>query len=171
MALGDITILKQNSAMGSGSLKYNVAASATLINAGEPVKIAAVGDVVVVKGATTEPVVVTTTTATVIPQGLYIGIAATTSTNTAAAAGTVEIVPALPNTIFLGKPTVAASWDTQAEYDALVGKRVQFDLTTGSYTIIATDAAANGLVVMPLDIAKYPGRVAFAFRMSCTNLL
>jgi hypothetical protein len=59
---------------------------------------------------------------------------------------------------------------TQSEYDALVGKRVLIDLTTGSYTILATDSANNGCVVQPLDISKQPGKVAFSFRDGCNYL-
>ncbi len=70
-------------------------------------------------------------------------------------------------TTYLITPDVAATWDTQAEYDALVGKRVLIKLsavTGGTYTILASDSAANGCVIQALDIAKYPGKVAFAFR-------
>jgi len=67
-------------------------------------------------------------------------------------------------------PKVAASWDTQAEYDALVGKRVLLDLTTGSYTILAVDGATSGCVISPLDTSKYPGKVAFEFRAGVSVL-
>ena len=59
---------------------------------------------------------------------------------------------------------------TQSEYDALVGARVLLDLTAGVYTILATDGANNGCVVMPLDISKYPNKVAFTFRAGCNYL-
>jgi hypothetical protein len=71
---------------------------------------------------------------------------------------------------YLIKPKVTTTWDTQAEYNDLVGKRVVLDLTTGSYTILATDSANNGCVIMPLDIAKYPGMVAFAFRGAVSDV-
>ncbi len=64
----------------------------------------------------------------------------------------------------------AAAWDTQAEYDALVGKRLLIDLTSGAYTLLATDSANNGLIVMPLNIAKYPGKVAVAFRQALSDV-
>ena len=59
---------------------------------------------------------------------------------------------------------------TVALKDALVGDRVLIDLTTGSYTILATDGATNGCVIMPLDISKYPGKVRFAFRNGVSYL-
>jgi hypothetical protein len=59
---------------------------------------------------------------------------------------------------------------TQAEYDALVGSRVLFDLTSSTYTITATDNAAYGLVVEPLDIKKFPNKVRFSIRPCATYL-
>lgn len=159
MALGDITILEQSSTMGRGSRTYNVAAGST-IYAGEPVQ--AVLAAVNVKAADTSTPVVGTT--------YYVGIAETTSTATASAAGTVQVLPINPGTTYLISPAVAASWDTQAEYDALVGKRVLIQLSAGTYSILASDSANNGCVVMPLDIAKYPGKVAFAIRAGANIL-
>lgn len=160
MAIGDITILEQNSSMGRGARRYNVAAGATAINAGEPVA-RALGAVSVTAAATNTPVVGT---------DYYAGVALTNSTQTASVAGVVDVLPLNSGTTFLISPNSAAAYDTQAEYDALVGKRVVIDLTTGSYTILATDSANNGLVIMPLDIAKYPGKVAFAFRSGVSDL-
>lgn len=154
MALGDITILDQSTMAGIGAREYQVAASATLINAGEPVA-KALGAAVVTAAATNTPVVAT---------DFYAGIAATTSTNTAGAAGKVWVTPLVPGVTYLIAPKVAATWDTQAEYDLLVGDRVLIDLTTGSYTLLATDGATSGCVVEQLDVSKYPGRVAFSFR-------
>lgn len=156
MALGDIELLSSKNGTGyPGAQKYAVAASATLINAGEPVGIAALGDAVVIPMATNQPAINT---------HLGVGVATTTSTNTAGAAGVVSVVPMDPNDVWLIKPNSAAAFDTQAEYDALVGDRVLIDLTTGSYTILATDSANNGCTIMPLDISKYPNAVAFSFR-------
>lgn len=99
-----------------------------------------------------------------------VGIAASTSTNTAALEGTVEVLLDVPGMVYLIAPNVAASFDTQAEYDALVGDRVLLDLTSSTYTILASDGATNGCVIEPLDVAKYPGKVAFSFRRG-TNYL
>lgn len=162
MAVGDFTILEQNSTNGRGSRLCLVAAGAasTIINPGEPVA-RALGAAVVTQPATGTPVVAT---------NFFVGIAQTTSTQTAAAAGTVDVLPLSNGTTFLVSPLVPASWDTQAEYDALVGDRVVLDLTAGVYTVVAGDGATNGLVVMPLDVSKYPGKVAVAFRAGVSDL-
>lgn len=162
MAVNDIIALA-NPAFGAvGTQRWAVAASATTIKPGEPVT-KTLGGYVVVPMATNMPVVANAA-------GYVVGIAASTSTNTASAAGTVEVTPLIPGQTYLAKPNSAAAWDTQAEYDALVGDRVLFDLTSGSYTILATDGATYGCVIQPLDVSKYPGRVAFAFRNDCSIL-
>ncbi len=173
MAVGDLTILQQGSLMGRGASLYNVAAG-TVILAGEPVQLRAVGNTVVEPALTGTPVVGTSGV-----EGLFVGVAATNSTNTATAAGTVNVIPVNSGTTYLIAPTVPATWDTQAEYDALVGKRVLIQNGTtvsatpqnvGSYTLLASDSAGNGCVVQALDIAKYPGKVAIAFRGRTSNL-
>ena len=161
MAIGDITVLEQTSEMGRGSRLYNVAASATLIYPGEPVAVNALGDVAVIKFDNNAPVVGT---------DFVVGIAQTTSTNTASLAGTVEVLPMSSATTYLIAPKVAATWDTQSEYDALVGKRVLIDLTSTTFTLLASDNSTYGCVIMPLDIAKYPAKVAFAFRAGANYL-
>lgn len=158
--LGDIKILEQGSLLGRGARKMNVAAGATAINAGEPVA-RALGAVTVTAAATNTPVVGT---------DFLVGVAATNSTQTASANGEVYVYPLSSGVTCIMKPKVAASFDTQAEYDALVGKRVLIDLTTGAYTILAADGATYGCVIMPLDVSKYPGRVAFAFRAAVSDL-
>lgn len=160
MASGDIKVLEQSSITGRGSRKYAVDAGATAIYAGEPV-VRALGGTCVTAMATNSPQVGT---------HYVVGIAQTDSTQTTTASGVVEVLPVTSDTTYIMKPKVAATFDTQAEYDALVGDRVLIDLTTGSYTILAADAAGNGCVIMPLDVAKYPGRVAFAFRKSTSDL-
>lgn len=158
MALGDIQILESNNGFGiNGSVRYAVAASATLINAGEPVA-------KVLGNASGNVVAPASTNTPVVGTDFYAGIAASTSTNTASAAGVVDVFPMDTKTVYLISPKVAASWDTQAEYDALVGARVLLDLTSSTYTILAADGSTYGCVVMPLNIATYPGKVAFAFR-------
>jgi hypothetical protein len=98
------------------------------------------------------------------------GIATSQSTNTASVAGEVYVMPLTPGTIYKMKPKVAATFDTQAEYDALIGARVLIDLTTGAYTILAADGATSGCVIEYIDVAKNPGYVAFSFRNGCSPL-
>lgn len=160
MAIGDIIALDEAQFGRIGSRKWAVAASSTTIKPGEPV-VRALGGAVVTPMATNKPVVGT---------DYVVGIAASTSTNTASAAGTVEVVPLQSGQVYLISPNSAAAWDTQAEYDALVGDRVLIDLTSTSYTILASDSATYGCVIMPLDISKYPGKVAFSFRNDVSHL-
>lgn len=160
MALNDIQYLNDATFGTAGSVKYAVAAGATTINPGEPV-LKALGGFVVTAMATNKPVVGT---------DFLAGIAETTSTQTASVAGEVYVRPLIPGQIYLINPNAPTSWDTQAEYDALVGDRVLIDLTGGSYTILATDGATSGCVIMPLDVSKYPGKVAFSFRNGVSYL-
>ena len=154
MAKGDIQIYEQATLQQVGSKKANVAAAATTINPGEPVA-ATLGGTTVTALATNKPVVAT---------DFMAGIAQSTSTQTASVAGTVDYLPLAPGITYMIAPNAPTSWNTQAKYDALVGKRVLLDLTAGVYTILAADGATSGCVIMPLDISKYPGMVAFQFR-------
>lgn len=166
MSAGDFTIKDQNSMMGRGGRTYNVAANANAIYAGEPV--------VRSLGATTVTrLYATGTTGTdkpVVATDYVVGIAVTNSTQTASVAGTVDVMPLSSGITYLVAPNVTATWDTQSEYDALVGKRVLIDLTSGAYTLLATDSANNGLIVAPLDIFKYPGKIAVVFRQALSDV-
>lgn len=166
MAIGDFIELEANSMGSRGSRTYNVAAAATAINPGEPV-VRSLG------AATVTRMYGTGTTGTTVPAvgtDYVVGIAQTAGTQTASVAGTIQVLPLTSGTTWLANPLVAATWDTQSEYDALVGDRELIDLTSGAYTIIAGDSANNGLVVMPLDLAKYPGKIAVAFRQALSDV-
>ena len=137
--------------------KCNVAASSTIIYPGDPVTRAA-GDVAVVLLATGAPAVAT---------DFVEGIAESVSTNTAAKAGTVDVIQNIPGQIWAIKPNDTTAWDTQAEYDALVGKRVLIDLTSTTYTILADDQTVNGCVIEAKNVkTSNPGWVYFTFRHS-----
>ncbi|MEO5646132.1 MAG: hypothetical protein ABIQ91_01510, partial [Candidatus Paceibacterota bacterium] len=122
------------------------------IKAGEPVTKVA-GAAGVIAAATNAP----TTTLRIV------GVATDTSTETVSVDGTVTVVPATGGQIFLGTPDVAATWNTQQKYNDLCGARVLIKNTAGVYTILAADGASNGCIVEYLDIATYPGKVAFSF--------
>lgn len=162
MSKGDIQVHRSGPFSDVGAKKCKVAASATLIYPGEPVA-RALGGYVVTKMATDKPVVATD----------YLeGIATTTSTNDASNAGEVWVQPIMPGTIYKIKPETASAWNTQAEYDALVGDRVLLDLhaTTGDFTIKETDGSTYGCVIEWLDVARNPGQVAFSFRSGVSEL-
>jgi hypothetical protein len=164
--VNDLILLSQTAPGSNGSKQFVVGASATLIVPGEPVAHTR-GSNTVTKMATNKPVIKTDYLA---------GVAVSTSTNTASAAGTVEVQPITVGQVWLANPNASTAWDTQAEYNALVGAQVVLDLTgtypTEKYTILATDNATYGCIIEPLDIAKHPGKVAFTFNGSIpyTNL-
>lgn len=159
MALGNVTLYSGGKSGDVGSNPFVVASGTTAsINAGEPVA--------KTLGNTTGKAVTSSATNTPVAATDFVaGISATTSTETASAAGSVVVFDVFDgHSTWLCAPNVAASWDTQAEYDALVGARVLFDKTGGVYTVLASDGATNGLVVEPLDISVFPGKVRFSFR-------
>jgi hypothetical protein len=166
---GDITIYDDGHGF-PGCFEAIVAAGtcAQKIKAGEPVYIAVDGDNTATALATNLP-------SSANAASNISGIAMSNSTDTTAAAGTVQVLKLEPTTTYLIAPNVAASWDTQAEYNALVGKFVLLDLTgtaaagTATYTILASHNAANGCIVEPLDIAKHPGKVRFSIRAAATS--
>lgn len=169
MATGDFTILEQGSSNGGrGSRTYVVGtASTAVINPGEPVT-TTLGGATVVKMY--GPTGVTGVGQPVVGTDYVVGIAQTTSNQTATVTGTVEVFPTNSGTTWLVTPNAPTSFDTQAEYDALVGDRVLIDLTSGAYTVLGTDSATSGLVIQPLNVATYPGKIAVAFRAGLSNL-
>lgn len=79
----------------------------------------------------------------------FAGIAKATSTETAAAAGIVELWAPVPGLLYRSKAKTASAADTQTEINVLVGKRVVLDLTSGNWTIdtAAADALVNCVVI------------------------
>lgn len=158
MAKGDIQPFESAAGFSNGgALKYVVASGALAsINAGEPVqKVAGAANVTAL--LTNSP------TAT----NRIVGVATSASTDTVAASGLVDVIPANDTQVWMIAPKVLATWNTQAKYNALVGARVLIDLTSSVYTILAADGAGNGCIVEYLDIAKYPGQVAFSWSQVC----
>ncbi len=158
MALGDVTIYADAAFGYPGDISFDVGAGAAAsINAGEPVaKALGNGSGEVVSALTTSNPIVGT---------VYMaGISATTSTDTTSATGSVSVTKATDGVTYLCAPKTASTWNVQTKYNALVGARVNFDLTNGVYTINATDASTNGLIVEPLDITKFPNKVRFTIR-------
>jgi len=142
-----------NASKMPGSLKYAVASGTTAsIKAGEPVQKLA-GTAYATLASNNFP------TATL----RAVGVAASASNETSTADGTVDVYPATNGQIYIITPKVAATWNTQAKYNALVGSRVLIDLTTGTFTLLAADGAGNGCIVEYLDMSRYLGKVAFSF--------
>jgi hypothetical protein len=172
MALNDITLYDSGSVM-QGAKRFKVAAGgsrAAAIKAGELV-FKPVGNTNGKYVTAWMPAL----TATALKPNLaswltthtIAGLAMSNSTETKTAAGVVDVMPNLPGTTYLVAPNVAATWDTQAEYDALVGSRILLDYSaTGVITALASDSANNGAVVEPLDVQLYPAKVRFSLRQA-----
>lgn len=81
---------------------------------------------------------------------VFSGIAKSVSTDTAAAAGTVELYAPHAGLVYVGSPKTAGAADTEAEILALCGKRIVFDLTSSTWTIDAgaADNASNSVVIV-----------------------
>lgn len=159
MATGDIVPFESSGMKMTGGLKYKVTANSTgsngsvsNINPGEPVTKVA-GAAGVLAAATNAP----TTTLRIV------GVAADKSSETASVDGIVTVLPSTNGQLYLITPNVAATWNTQAKYNALCGARVLIDNTAGVYTILAADGASNGCIIEYLPIDRYPGKVCFSF--------
>lgn len=165
MTTGDLQFYTEGPFGNPGTQRFTVQASAAgpnQINAGEPVVASAATAItatVVGSMATSKPLLGT---------DFVVGISQNQSTDTTTVNGVVDIYTDIftPDKSFLIAPKTAATWNTQDKYNALIGSRVTIDKTTGAYTLNATDASGNGCVVLPLDIAKWPGKVRIMFRSS-----
>lgn len=165
--IGDIVIYKQSSSQGGrGSQSMTVAASAWIINAGEPVLLVA-GASACIPGSGT----MTTIPSAFVPYSVtgtgFLGVAETNSTNTSTAAGSVDFVPATSETVLLINAQTPSLINTQAKYTALVGARVLINTnsvtaTGATYTALLSDSALNGFIVRPLNVFKFPNKVALS---------
>lgn len=87
----------------------------------------------------------------------FSGIAKSTSSDTVATAGLLEIILPFPGIVYTAKALVSTNANTQALIDALQGKRVLFALTgaaqVGTFSIdtAQTDAKANTVVIVGGD--------------------
>lgn len=160
MAAGDIQYYDISTMQQNGAKRAKVAAGATQIYAGEPItRVVGQGNSIIMGSG--KPVVGTD----------YLqGIATCNSTQTASLAGYVDYIPVQPGIIYLVNPAVPTNWDTQAEYDALLGYRFLLQYSGGAFSLLTADATDNGCVVMPLDVSRYPGKVAICFRAGVSDL-
>ena len=186
MALGDISIYSKDNGNGyPGDVQYPIATATTVpqILSGEPVyRAAGAGFVSALASGTAAvnyPVIAGGPTA-FTP---IVGVASSTSNEGTSGNvnGSVSITPidepvtylisTLITSTYFGQPSSGITLQ-QKTYDAMVGSRVALNRTGGvgasqlggTYTITATDATANGLIVESLDIQKFPGKVRFSFR-------
>jgi hypothetical protein len=165
MSAGNVQVLAGGNFAVPGTRRYQVASGAvSSIKFGEPVKINSSNRNFVVLMADADPVIGTTADTA--------GIAATTSTDTVAAAGIVDVFKPEPGVVYIANAKTPSLVDTQAKYDALVGKRVVFDLTSTVFTVdtAEADGANNGIFITQLDISRYPGKVAFQLRIAASQM-
>lgn len=80
----------------------------------------------------------------------FAGIAKSVSDETAAANGSVEVILPLPGLVYVGSPKVAGAADTEAEIQAISGKRIVLDLTSTDWTVdtAAADGIGNAVVIV-----------------------
>lgn len=83
----------------------------------------------------------------------FTGICKNDSTETTAAAGVVVTYLPLPGIIYKAKAKTASTANTAALVNALMGKRVVFDLTSDAWTVdaAAADAVANCVTIVGGD--------------------
>lgn len=158
MAKGNIQIVDVGGYNTVPTKTFRTEANATAILLGEPLKLKVAGSEYVIPLADAEPVIGTTTP--------VVGIAASASTQTASADGTVEVYMPRAGMIYRAKAKSAAAVDTDAELKAILNHRVLIDLTSGVYTVdqATVDAAPNGLVIVGGNILN--GTLDFIIRES-----
>lgn len=152
MALADILVHR-----GKVSLQtFQTDAGDAAIAPGEPVKLKAAGSPYVIALADNEPVIGTTTQVR--------GVAASASTHTSTADGTINVYVPDADTEWEAKPTTLANANTAAEIKALEGDRVLFDLTGTTFTVDenAGDTATSGIQITGGDPDR--GKIYFKFR-------
>lgn len=156
MAQGD---LKVRTPMDPAfSIRRIVASGAAAsINGGEPTKEGSSGAVAIMAdgdGTTSQN---------------FSGLAKTVSTDTASVAGEVYVWIPLPGLMYDGAAKSATAADTLAEIDALMFKRVVFDLTGTSWTIdtAASNATTNGVIIVGGDFRK--SRIYFTVGVNVTK--
>ncbi len=155
MALGNVFIVSPGGQNLPPAIPFVTAASATALLAGEPVK---ESTVYAAPSADAEPVTSAPT---------FIGITSSTSTHTAAAAGSVDVHVIAMGMVLGCKAKSAAAFNTQAEIDALRNALVLFDLTAGVYTVdTAVTGATNGLKIVGGDAST--STVYFIVRSGAT---
>ena len=162
MAANDIKIVSSAGVEQLPAKQFQVTAGATAIYAGEPVILTTIGS--------NQYASVLTDGMPLIGTDYVAGIAKSNSTQTASAAGTVEVYVPVPGTVYRAKAKDSTAVNTQAKIDALNHKRVVLDLTSSSYTVdtAASDAAGNGVMIVGGSLAE--ASVDFIFSARTTYL-
>ena len=154
MALGDISVADPAGQHFPPARTFRTEAGATTINAGEPCKIGGTGNNYVIPLADGDPE---------ISADVVVGVASSTSDETAALDGTVNVLLPLPGVVFRCAATTPGNIDTDAELLAILNDRVTFDLAASIYTVDENegDNADHGLRIIGGDIVN--GTLDFLF--------
>ena len=163
--MDDIIILNQASPEFSMSGVLVAAGGAATISRGTPTKAADARNASPWTGAVVPMVDGDGTTAQ-----FFTGIAKSISTDTASAAGSVDLWIPLPGYIYAAKAKTASTFDTAAEVQAAYGKPVFFDLTstTWSVDVGATTDKANCVVIVGGD---YQTQTVWFYYRPCGTML
>ena len=132
MAKNDIKIVDLGGNATMPTYKWQTEAAQTAIYAGEPVKLKSAGSPYVIPWADRD---ITPGTDT-----MFIGIAASDSTQTAAADGYVMVYIPNPTYIYEAAALTPGNVNTQAKINAMCGDRKSIDLTSSTYTLDDTEA-------------------------------
>lgn len=159
MAKGDVKIIDTGGRTSVPTKTFAVqdrtSSSDTIIYAGDPVKLSAESGNYVIHLATGDPEIAT---------DMVVGIAASNSTETSAADGTVEVYLALPGLIYRCAATTPDNLAAGILYDT-----VTFDFTTPTYTVDeneGSDENVHGLRIMDYDTTL--GTVDFIIKGNAT---
>jgi hypothetical protein len=177
MSIGDFKLLELGS--DRGSRVYNTSGTAFIVLGGEPVA-RTLGSTVVTYVGSTFGQVGTDYLAGIVLTGTQ---AETNELYPVQSTGVygVRVLPLNSDVTYLANPTVATAYSTQTLYNAMVGSNVLITATGStvngvagtSYTVgvvANTTASTYGVVIMPLDVTAYPGKVAVAFRKGLSDL-
>ena len=162
MATGDIRPYNTGGHSDISTVTVQTEAAATDILAGEPVKLKAAGSPYAIPLATLDLTIGTDTA--------MVGIAASASTHTATADGTMEVYLPMPGAQWSMKATTPANIDTAAKLLALQNDRVVMTLAAGIYTLDenAGDAATSAFYILGGNPAT--GEIYFNIRTDATIL-
>jgi hypothetical protein len=155
---GSIQPVESSNGNYDGAVKFAVASGTTSSILPGDLVVKAAGAAYVTKGADNNP----TTTARVV------GVATSTSTETASAVGTVEVIVAKPGQLWMANIDVSTDIDTQAKYNALIGSRtvMEYDANNNpSFTMLSADGSTYGCVWEYNNISINPGKVVFSFSL------
>lgn len=161
----NITILNQLSPSYSVSSVLVSAGAVGTIAAGTPTKMA-----MTVSSATWYGDVIPMIDADGTTAQRFAGVAQSTSTDTASAAGSVNLYLPYPGVLYAALAKTSTTFDTQAEVDAAFGKGVFFDLTSSVWTVDvgATPAQVNCVIITGGDYRT--ATVNFNYKQSGTFL-